>query len=94
MRIAADVSNEMGILSHVDHQRQERLLNSYGVINQMPFGVSDLEFINKLKKDKLSINGNISLVLLEKIGKFKVYTNIDEGIISRTVKKYSASTNP
>jgi len=89
MRISGEISRKMGILSKKDLDRQNDLLDSYGLIKQIPFKIHPDKLIQMLKQDKLSINGSVDLVILEKIGKYKIQRNINESVVREAFKKYS-----
>lgn len=90
MRIAGEVSLKLGILKPADLETQNNLLNTYGLIKTIPFAIDKAKFIQTIKKDKLSTSGNIDLVLLEKIGKFRVQRKIDESIFAMALEKFLA----
>lgn len=90
MRVAGEISYQMGILSEVDRYKQETLLNAFGSIEKIPFKIEPEPFIETLKRDKLSTNNKINLVLLEKIGKFIIQKDVDENIAIKALMKYSA----
>ena len=43
------------------------------------------EMINLLRRDKISLNGNINLILLRRFGDFKILSNIPEEIIYESI---------
>lgn len=91
MRIAGEISTKLGILSKNDLERQNNLLNSYGLIKLIPFKVNPDKIIQMLKQDKLSMTGSVDLILLEKIGKFRIQRSISESIVRQALEKYSVN---
>jgi len=91
MRIAGEISSEMKILPHKDLEIQNKLLDKYKLSEIIPFPIEDNKLIDMLKRDKLSLGGQINLVLLEKIGKFKVYQNIDSNLITKVMKRFKTT---
>lgn len=88
MRISAHVSHEMGILSKADFEKQERLLDIAKLPSKFPHSVDPDHIISYLKRDKISMNGEINLVILEKIGKHKVITGVSEDLVRAVLIKF------
>lgn len=89
MQISGEISKSLGILSEKDLELQNSLLVAAGLPNKFPHLINSDQIINYLKRDKISTNGQISLVVLERIGKFKIIENIDENIIRDALQKFS-----
>lgn len=88
MRISGHISHEMGILSKADFEIQEMLLDTARLPSRFPHSVDPDHIINYLKRDKISTNGEISLVILEKIGKYKVIRGVSEDLVRTTLIKF------
>ncbi len=82
MMLSADVSYQMGILDKKDFIRQESILKRAGLPIKLNLKLKRENFLMMLKRDKLSTgDGVISLVILERIGKFRVERNMDINIL-------------
>lgn len=86
MRASALVSRELKILSNDDFERQEKILEIIGLPTKFPGLINKEILINLMQKDKICAGGGLTLVILEKIGKFKVHKNIDPKIIESTLR--------
>lgn len=84
MHLAGLISNKLHFLSDKDFATQKKLFLSA----KLPIELTTQKKINKnlfiqmLKSDKISVDGEISLVLLEKIGKFGVHKISNEEVIN------------
>ncbi|MBU1148765.1 3-dehydroquinate synthase, partial [Patescibacteria group bacterium] len=83
MRLAGEVSNCLGYLSIYELNRQNALLDKIGLPNKLTKNLSIAEALKLLKHDKISSNGSINLVLLEKIGSFFVENDISDKVINK-----------
>lgn len=88
MRVAGEISQEMKILPPKDLAIQNKLLDKFKLSRTIPFHIEDNKFIDMLRHDKLSLGGQIDLVLLERIGKFKVYKNIDSNLVIKIMERF------
>lgn len=71
MKFSAIVSQLMGIMPKNIFEEQNDIIKNSGLPTTMPSFKKE-ELIKLLKKDKISDNGKINLVILEKFGKFSV----------------------
>lgn len=88
MRISGDISRSLGILKNEDLKLQNSLISAAGLPLKFPHSVNTKEIINYLKRDKISTNEQISLVILKKIGKHEVIKNVDENLVRQTLNKF------
>lgn len=87
MRVSGIISNTLGFLDNKDFRVQQQLLDRAQLPSVFPNKFSIDRVIDYLKRDKISSNGNIKLVLLKKIGEFDVVKGIDENIINEALSK-------
>jgi len=90
MRISGEISMNLGILSKNDLERQNNLFDSFRLIKEIPFKIDLDKIIQLLKQDKLSLTGTVDLIILEKIGKFRIQRDISEPIVRQAFEKYSS----
>jgi len=64
------------------------LINAVALPLKFPHSVNLDQVINYLKRDKISTNEQINLVVLKKIGKHKVVKNIDEKLVRKTLESF------
>ena len=88
MRISGEISYSMGILKKEDLEIQNYLLNATKLPLKFPGPINFNHIIKYLKKDKISTDGKINLVILEKIGKHKIIKNVNEGLVRKTLIKF------
>lgn len=88
MRISGEISNALGILKKTDLEVQNSLIASAKLPLKFPHPASIDQIVNLLKRDKISVNGRINLVILKRIGKYEIANDIDETIIRSTLSKF------
>lgn len=88
MRISGEVSNALGILKKTDLELQNSLIASAKLPLKFPHPASINQIVNLLKRDKISVNGRINLVVLRRIGKYEIVNDIDETIVRSTLSKF------
>lgn len=88
MRISGEISNALGILERVDLELQNSLIASAKLPLKFPHSASVDQIVDLLKRDKISVNGRITLVVLKRIGKYEIFNDIDETIVRSTLKKF------
>lgn len=88
MRISGEISQSLGFLKKEDLELQNSLINSVELPLKFPHSVNPDQIIDYLKRDKISTNEQINLVVLEKIGKHKVVKNVDEKLIRKTLESF------
>lgn len=81
MHASALVSRRLGILSIKEFEKQKELLQRVGLPVQFPGVLKKEKVIDFMSKDKICVDCGLSIVILEKIGKFKICKNIDSEII-------------
>ena len=81
MRISGEISKSSGFLKKKDLELQNSLINAVALPLKFPHSVNPDQVIDYLKRDKISTNGQINLVVLEKIGKHKMVKNVDEKLV-------------
>jgi len=89
MKFSAIVSQFMGIMPKDVFKEQNEIIKNSGLPTTMsPFKKEEL--IKLLKRDKISDNGKINLVVLEKFGKFSVKKDIDSSIIEKAIESFNS----
>jgi 3-dehydroquinate synthase len=87
MRISGEISNKLGILSKTDLALQDSLIASAKLPLKFSHSTSIDQIIDLLKRDKISANGKINLVILKKIGEYKIINGVNEGVVRSTLSK-------
>ena len=90
MCIAGYISHKMGILNKADFKIQEELLNVAKLPSKFLYPINIDYLISSLRRDKISTNGKINLVFLEKIGKCRVIKNVNEEFIREALIKFQS----
>lgn len=88
MRVSGEVSNTLGILNKADLELQDSLITSAKLPLKFPHSADIDQIIDLLKRDKISTNGKINLVILKKIGKYEIINGVDESVIRSTLRKF------
>ncbi len=88
MYISGEVSNKLGILKRDDLELQNSLIASANLPLKFPHSTSIDQIINLLKRDKISVDGGINLVVLKRIGKYEILNDIDEAIVRSTLSQF------
>lgn len=88
MCISGEVSNALGILKKTDLELQNFLIVSAKLPLKFPHPASIDQIVNLLKRDKISVNGRINLVVLRRIGKYEIVNDVDETIVRSTLSKF------
>lgn len=83
MLIAVKLGEKLGVTQHGTYQVLENMLLKYGLPTQSPFDFAEL--LPALALDKKSDGQEISLILLEKIGKSVIY-KIDKKKLEELIK--------
>ena len=81
---AAQISEEMGLLSAADRLRMESLIRAMG-LPLTAAGVTAEAMYEDLFHDKKTVGGRIHWVLAEGIGKVSVHSNVPEEIVRKTL---------
>ncbi|WP_299179964.1 3-dehydroquinate synthase [uncultured Neptuniibacter sp.] len=84
--MAADLSCRLGWISGKDVQRIKSILEAANLPVYPPETISSDQFIELMSVDKKVIDGNIRLVLLEKIGMATVTSDFDAALLKETLK--------
>ncbi len=88
MRMSGEISNALGILTKTDLDVQNSLIISAKLSIRFPHLANTSQIINLLKRDKISVNGKIALVVLKKIGRHEVINDVDEAIVRSTLDRF------
>jgi 3-dehydroquinate synthase len=88
MRVSGEISNALGVLSGTDLEVQNSLIDSAKLPLTFPHPTDIDQIINLLKRDKISINGRINLVVLKKVGKYEIVNDVDETVVRSALKKF------
>ena len=79
--MSAMISEKMGFLSKKEVEQQKELLNAVRLPLSLPSKINKENFIELLRRDKISLDETITMIALIKMGKFKIFKNIDPQII-------------
>jgi 3-dehydroquinate synthase len=85
MSCAAYLSYCMGKINRSIVDRQDTLCRRAGLPIQFPSNILIDQLIERMKGDKKSIKGKISLILPQKIGKVFKFSDIDQELIKQTL---------
>jgi len=85
MRSAGFVSNRLGMLSNTYLEMQNSLLSRSMLPEKLPTEINIDLAMEVFKKDKLSLDGKISLVIVEKPGKFKIINDVDPKLLKESI---------
>lgn len=83
MIAAATIAHEMGLCNRETMERIRTSVHGYGPLPSIP--VTADEVTSRLKSDKKRVAGTIHWVLPQKIGKVKIVSGIDAGVVERAV---------
>jgi len=89
MKFSAIVSRNVGIMSKNIFNEQNDIIKEAGLPTVMPKSLNKKTILELFKKDKISDNGEINLVVLEKFGKFSIKKNIDHKIIKKALELFN-----
>ena len=81
MHASALVSRELGVISVENFERQKKLLQKVGLPIKLQKTINKKAISDLMQKDKICIDCGLTIVMLERIGKFKVSKNIAPKII-------------
>jgi 3-dehydroquinate synthase len=84
--MSALVGKKLELLSQKEVQQQKELLERVRLSLSLPGKINKRIFIELLRRDKISSDGTITIVALRKIGKFKLFKNINPKIIISVLK--------
>lgn len=88
MCVSGEISNALGILNRADLGLQDSLIASAKLPLKFPHSADIDQIIDLLKRDKISTNGRINLVILKKIGKYEIIDGVDETVIRSTLSRF------
>jgi len=81
-------ANALGILKKTDLELQNFLIASAKLPLKFSHPASIDQIVNLLKRDEISTNERINLVVLKKIGKHEIVNDVDEAVIRSTLNKF------
>ena len=85
MRVAGQISNELGLLSDDDYARQQALFQRFGLPETAP-GLSVDALIEATRSDKKVRDGSVHWVLLEGIGNAVTRDDVPPDVVRRAVE--------
>jgi 3-dehydroquinate synthase len=85
MLMAADLSQRMGMLSGQDLARIKAILLAAGLPVVPPEQISKADYLSLMSRDKKNIQGSIRFVLLEKLGKAMLTTDVEPVMLEKTL---------
>ncbi|MBN4054070.1 3-dehydroquinate synthase, partial [Haliea sp. AH-315-K21] len=86
MLMAADLSCRMRKLSVEDVARIKALLIAAGLPVVPPEAITKSEYLSLMSRDKKNVEGSIRFVLLEKLGKALVTSDVDPLLLDQTLQ--------
>lgn len=89
MKFSAMVSQLMGIMPKDVFKEQDKVIKISGLPTTIP-PLKKEKLIKLLRRDKISNNGEINLVILEKFGKFSIKKNINFDIIEKAIESFNS----
>jgi 3-dehydroquinate synthase len=88
---AADLSRSKGWLTDTDVDRIIALFKSANLPVNPPSELSSDRFLELMAVDKKNVDGQIRLILLEKIGQATLPDYVDQALLEQTLKTYGRS---
>lgn len=85
MLMAADLSWRIGNLTIQDVARVKKLLQAAGLPVVPPESITNSEYLSLMSRDKKNIQGSIRFILLKKIGKALISSNVAPEVLEQTL---------
>ena len=85
---AADLSRRLGWLDDEDVARIIALFKKSGLPTEPPSEISAQEFLDLMAVDKKNVDGDIRLILLNKIGKASLPAGVEREVLLETLNEY------
>ncbi len=92
MAMAADLSARHGWISHADVECIRRLLAQARLPVDAPADISREQFLDLMAVDKKVLDGRLRLILLDAIGKAKICSDFETGLLNQTLEHKLLST--
>ncbi len=92
MAMATDLSYRIGNISESDLHRSMALIISANLPVKPPQGMSSLQFIELMSRDKKALDGNIRLVLLASLGSAILSDDYNKSALDRTLASFLDET--
>ncbi len=86
MAMAADLSARHGWISAADTERIRTLLTRARLPVDAPAGMSTEQFLELMAVDKKALDSGLRLILLDAIGRAKVCSGFDSGLLQQTLE--------
>lgn len=88
MQLSGLVSNRLDLMTQKDLLKQNMLIKRVALTQHIISSVEKEEIIAFLRRDKISDNNEITLVLLRRLGNPIVLKNIDENIVGKIINDF------
>lgn len=88
MHISGEISNTFSLLNKANLELQDSLIAYAKLPLKFPYSADINQIIGLLKRDKISVNGGINLLILKNIGKHEVINGVDESVIKSILSKF------
>jgi len=88
MVMAGDLSQRMGWISTAEQERAVKLIQSANLPTIPPQEMTTEQFLDLMKRDKKTLNGNIRLVLLEALGQAIITDNYNQTELEQTLDSF------
>ncbi len=85
---AADLSRRLGWLSNTEVASIVALFKKAGLPTEPPKELSAQDFLNLMAVDKKNVDGEIRLILINKIGKASLPTGVERSVLLETLNEY------
>ncbi len=89
MLMAADLSWRIGNIAPEDVARIKKLLKAAKLPVVPPDSITSSEYLSLMSRDKKNIQGSMRFILLEKIGKALISSNIESSLLEQTLQSGS-----
>lgn len=81
MVLAAQLSVRLGLATHSDTQRLAALLARLGLPTTIPSGTDPVRLLELMRLDKKNLSGQLRLILWDGLGRARIVSDVDEGIV-------------
>jgi 3-dehydroquinate synthase len=86
MRLAAQLSERLGMSTQADSERLRRLLERVGLPTTIPPGMDPLQLLALMRLDKKNTAGTLRLILWRGIGQAEIVGGVDEADVLATLQ--------
>ena len=91
MRMAADLSARLGLISGADLRRTEALISRAALPERPPAEMTPADFMDLMAVDKKNVDGQLRLVLLSALGEAVVTGDFDTSQLQSTLEAFTGN---